>query len=163
MTAMTGRPLGCLLGVTLLAVGAIGSPDPAAAQPGEEGMPRPIQVRVDGFVGDPPADPAPMATWTLSIRGTIYPFQVLNLVILQGDTSKDQLISAMEPYAPVVTYFVHGPGDLLGRIAAMPRNQPFSLWGFTRMGERQFDVTGVGPVPGQPRVTPSPPVRPPAQ
>lgn len=120
---------------------------PAGAQLRGKGMPRPILIRVDGFIGDRPTDPLPYTSWTLSVDDTVYPFQVLNLVVLVGDTSKDNIIDAMEPYVSTVTYFVYGPVNLRARVAEMPRSQVFSMFGYIRFGQRVFNITEVGPVP----------------
>ena len=62
------------------------------------------------------------------------------------------------PDVATVTFFMRGPENLLTQVAEMPRNQPFSMQGYIRFGQRQFNLSSVDLVAAtpSPAVTPTP-------
>src|SRR5574341_1012570 len=114
---------------------------PAAAQSDRHGLPKPIQIRVQGYFVEKPADTIPDATWLVALRGKQYPFYVRQLQVLQGDVSPMNIYEIYEPYRP--TFFLHSDDTTLDRIEHAPVGHPITFVAYLRFASRHVVVGGV--------------------
>jgi len=122
-------------GLVLLALVAA---SPVAAEVLRHGMARPIEARIEGYVGEKPADVVADAKWVISCEGKKYPFHVIRLRIVGGDVSPMNVLTAAAPYP--VTFYLRADTPTLAQFAATPAGQKITLIAFLRLGGRQLYV-----------------------
>ncbi len=138
ITAMIrGVIIGALIGLTLAA-------DAVASDRGQPpGLPRPNQLRIEGFVGEPPAT-ASEATWTLKCLGHVYRFTVTKLRVLVGDVSYMDVIEEARPYR--VAFTLHGDQRSLRRFSDADPGKKIAIIAYQRTGWRYLLVANITPV-----------------
>lgn len=126
-----------LLVAILLALAGGGSAG-TVAQPG---VPKPIEVRLQVYLGDKPEGLVPEASWVVACQGKQLRMHIRHIDVLTGDVSPSNIITDATPYR--ITFHLRGDPALLRRLAAAGPNQLLTLTGFFRTGSRQFLLSAV--------------------
>ena len=102
----------------------------------EPSVPQPIQVRIEGYVGEKPPALVPEVSWVVGCRGRTYAFHVSHIQVLTGDVSPTNIVTAAEPYR--TTFYLHGDAAALTRFASTSPGEKIVLIGYLRTGSRQL-------------------------
>ncbi len=108
------------------------------------GLPRPNELRIEGFIGESPARAAPAAIWTLKCLGQTYRFTVTRLQVLVGDLSYMDVIEEARPYR--IAFTLQGEPRTLQRFRDAAAGETISLIAYQRSGWRDLLVASITPV-----------------
>ena len=102
---------------------------------------RMYNLRMDGYVGQPPEDRREMADLRLRAAGEDVRFQVTGARMLTGSVSIQSFLNRVRPYSP--NLILRGPKDLLARVAHAPRGAVLRITGSWRPGSQDLLVSSV--------------------
>ena len=114
-------------------------------------MPRPITVRLEGYVGPPPERRHELADLHLRADRVDVRFQVTNAFITQGRATTTSMFAELRPRRPSLT--LRGTPELIGMVAGAAEGTRLRMLGNWRRGSRDFFLSSVEVLPGE---TPSP-------
>ncbi len=129
--------IGTLIGLTLAAGAVAGD----RSQP--PGLPRPNEIYIEGFVGEPPATVSE-ATWTLKCLGHVYRFTVTKLRVLVGDVSYMDVIEDARPYR--IAFTLRGDQPTLRHFSDADPGKKIAIIAYQRTGGRDLLVADITPV-----------------
>lgn len=127
-----------------------------AASVGFGGVPKQVEVRIEGYLGGSRAQVKPWKMFEVRIgEGELVPFALTNLVTLtaSGPTAAE-MVSQVQPIKP--NFIFQGSGELLDEIRTSEANQLLKITGYTQFGsqwvlvnrvERTAPITGPTPTP----------------
>lgn len=113
----------------------------AAAQP----LPRPIGVRLEGYVGPPPERRHELADLHLRAERTDVRFQVTHAFITHGRTSPGAMFAELRPRRPNLT--LRGTPELIRLVADAAEGTRLRMLGTWRRGSRDFFLSSVEVLP----------------
>ncbi len=116
----------------------------AAARNGpieQPGLPRPNEIRIEGYVGEKPGGIVSEVDWVVSCRGKEYPFHVTKLRVLVGDIGYTDIIAAARQYR--IAFKLLGDEPTLQRFVHAPNEQPIAVIAYQRTGGRDLLVAQV--------------------
>ena len=153
--ALTGAPWAWELGgmsrlvlTTIALAAAMMLGGEAIAQP----MPRPITVRLEGYVGQPPERRHELADLHLRADRADVRFQVTNAFITQGRATTTSMFAELRPRRP--SLILRGTPELVAMVAGAAEGTRLRMLGNWRRGSRDFFLSSVevlpAPTPGQP-------------
>ena len=128
-----------------------------AASVAISGIPRQVEVRIEGYLGASRAEVKPWKMFQVRIGdGGLVPFALTNLVTLTtyGPTA-GEIVSQVQPIKP--NFVFQGEEDLLEEIRTAKPNQRLEITGYTQFGSQWVLVNRVtrgAPITG-PTPTPS--------
>lgn len=117
---------------------------PAAARNGSieaPGLPRPNQIRIEGYVGKKPAGIVSEVDWVVSCGGKEYPFHITKLRVLVGDIGYTDIIAAARRYR--IAFRLLGDEPTLHRFAHAPNAEPIAMTAYQRTDARDLLVAQV--------------------
>jgi hypothetical protein len=119
-----------LIAAALVAGGAVAQP-----------MPRPITVRLEGYVGPPPERRHELADLHLRADRVDVRFQVTNAFITQGRATTTSMFAELRPRRPSLT--LRGTPELVAMVAGAAEGTRLRMLGNWRRGSRDFFLSSV--------------------
>jgi hypothetical protein len=111
-------------------------------------------IRMDGYVGPPPADRHEVADLTLGAGRNEVQFQVTNAAVITGASTIQAVFRHVRLYRP--NFRLRGAQDLVAKIMKAAPAAQLRIIGTWRQGSRQLHLSSVEALPsGEP--TPSTP------
>ena len=98
-------------------------------------------MRMDGYLGPPPAGKREQADLVLRVADKDYRFQVTKAVMLSGNALPADVFNRLAPYKP--SLILRGPAELLARFTAAAPDGHLSVSGQLIAGSRNFLVSAV--------------------
>jgi hypothetical protein len=126
------------MGRRLVALALVGVASIAGAR---FGTGRLTMIRLQGYVGPPPAGRLTEADLLLQHRRTRIRFQVEHSFVLSGDVLAAQVLEDVRPYTP--NFNLDGPPELLAKIDGAHAGDRLEITGMHRFGTQRLQVTGV--------------------
>ncbi len=113
------------------------------------GLPRPNEIRIEGYAGRKPAGMVPEADWLVSCLGQEYHLYVTKLRVILGDLSYSDIIQEVQPYR--IAFYLRGDEPTLQRFAhAAAAGEPLAITAYERTGSRDLLVAQVEPLGATP-------------
>lgn len=125
-----------------------------AATIGISGLPRQVEVRIEGYLRASRAEVQPWKMFRVRIgEGDLTPFALTNLVTLTttGPTA-GQIVAQVQPIRP--NFIFQGSAEMLDRIREARSNELLKITGYTQFGSQWVLVNRVER--GEPVVGPTP-------
>jgi hypothetical protein len=113
---------------------------PAAAGARRVG-PRMYALRMDGYIGEPPAKRREMADLRLRVSGENVRFQVTSARVTSGSMKAANVFNQVRPYRP--NFILRGPKELLATVRDAPPGTTLQISGQWRPGSQDLLVSSV--------------------